>query len=41
MSFTHPKRSFIKTTLIAAALAGIGNLAAVSMAHAAEAGTLS
>lgn len=40
MSFTHPKRSFIKTTLIAAALAGIGNLAAVSMAHAAEAGTL-
>jgi len=40
MSFTHPKRSFIKTTLIAAALAGIGNLAAVSMANAAEAGTL-
>ena len=40
MSLLNTKRTLIKTTLLAAALAGIGNLAAVTMAHAAEAGTL-
>ena len=38
MSLQHTKRNLIKTTLLAAALAGIGNLAAVTMAKIRKAG---